>query len=192
MSGKVAPPLVWIICNLLNFPCSALKTKNSQAQEPPPTMMRKTRTGVAGTARRGPNGQRERGPSTKRALPNTESGGHRGAGGDVPPRTRRRAAMKVSLIDLMKRSYSNMLTPLFLQDSDQYSDMSDKKRGGLRRGQRQQVNYRETSESSDNSAKKKEVRPRGRPRKERFSSDYSDGKCSPQKSLSISTRSARF
>ncbi|XP_061538599.1 remodeling and spacing factor 1 isoform X2 [Phycodurus eques] len=63
------------------------------------------------------------------------------------------------------------------EDSDQYSDVSDKKRGGLRRGQRQQVNYRETSESSDNSrssAKKKEVRPRGRPRKERLSSDYSD------------------
>ncbi|XP_077422393.1 remodeling and spacing factor 1 isoform X2 [Vanacampus margaritifer] len=64
------------------------------------------------------------------------------------------------------------------EDSDMYSDMSDKKRGGLRRGHRQQVNYRETSESSDNSRtsakKKKEVKPRGRPRKERLSSDYSD------------------
>ncbi|XP_057695400.1 remodeling and spacing factor 1-like isoform X1 [Corythoichthys intestinalis] len=63
------------------------------------------------------------------------------------------------------------------EDSDQYSDMSDKKRGGLRRGQRQQVNYREASESSDNSrtsGKKKEVKPCGRPRKERLSSDYSD------------------
>ncbi|XP_077397282.1 remodeling and spacing factor 1 isoform X1 [Festucalex cinctus] len=71
------------------------------------------------------------------------------------------------------------------EDSDMYSDMSDKKRGGLRRGQRQQVNYRETSESSDNSrtsAKKKEVKPRGRPRKERFSSDYSDASASSRDS----------
>ncbi|XP_061733627.1 remodeling and spacing factor 1 [Nerophis ophidion] len=64
-------------------------------------------------------------------------------------------------------------------DSDQYSDMSDpdQKRGGLRRGHRQQVNYRETSESSDNSrtsAKRDKVKRRGRPRKERLSSDYSD------------------
>nr|XP_043887294.1 remodeling and spacing factor 1 isoform X2 [Solea senegalensis] len=66
-------------------------------------------------------------------------------------------------------------------DSDQFSDMTDsdadKKRRGLRRGQRQQVNYRETSESSDNSrpsASQNKVRPRGRPRKERLSSDYSD------------------
>ncbi|XP_068572767.1 remodeling and spacing factor 1 isoform X2 [Cebidichthys violaceus] len=65
--------------------------------------------------------------------------------------------------------------------SDQYSDMTDsdadKKRRGLRRGQRQQVNYRETSESSDNSrasAKKVKVKPRGRPRKEHLSSDFSD------------------
>ena len=67
-------------------------------------------------------------------------------------------------------------------DSDQYSDMSDsdadKKRRGLRRGQRQQVNYRETSESSDNSkasANKNQVKPRGRPPKEHLSSDFSDG-----------------
>ncbi|XP_054650253.1 remodeling and spacing factor 1 isoform X2 [Dunckerocampus dactyliophorus] len=64
-------------------------------------------------------------------------------------------------------------------DADQYSDMSDsdKKRGGLRRGHRQQVNYRETSESSDNSRtspKREKVKPRGRPRKEHLSSDYSD------------------
>ncbi|XP_039986557.1 remodeling and spacing factor 1 isoform X3 [Xiphias gladius] len=66
-------------------------------------------------------------------------------------------------------------------DSDQFSDMTDsdadKKRRGLRRGQRQQVNYRETSESSDNSgatSKRHEVKPRGRPRKEHLSSDYSD------------------
>lgn len=60
-----------------------------------------------------------------------------------------------------------------MTDSD-----NDKKRRGLRRGQRQQVNYRETSESSDNSAasaSKKKVKPRGRPRKEHLSSDYSDG-----------------
>lgn len=67
-------------------------------------------------------------------------------------------------------------------DSDQFSDMTDsdadKKRRGLRRGQRQQVNYRETSESSDNSrasAKRDKVKSRGRPRKEHFSSDFSDG-----------------
>ncbi|XP_019961067.2 remodeling and spacing factor 1 isoform X2 [Paralichthys olivaceus] len=66
-------------------------------------------------------------------------------------------------------------------DSDQFSDMTDseteKKRRGLRRGQRQQVNYRETSESSDNSkasANRNKVKPRGRPRKEHLSSDYSD------------------
>ncbi|XP_047247666.1 remodeling and spacing factor 1 isoform X1 [Girardinichthys multiradiatus] len=66
-------------------------------------------------------------------------------------------------------------------DSDRFSDMTDsdtdKKRRGLRRGQRQQVNYRETSESSDNSrtsTKKEQVKRRGRPRKEHFSSDYSD------------------
>ncbi|XP_026229146.1 remodeling and spacing factor 1 isoform X2 [Anabas testudineus] len=66
-------------------------------------------------------------------------------------------------------------------DSDQFSDMTDcdadKKRQGLRRGQRQQVNYRETSESSDNShtsPNRDKVKPRGRPRKEHLSSDYSD------------------
>ncbi|XP_076590971.1 remodeling and spacing factor 1 [Chaetodon auriga] len=65
-------------------------------------------------------------------------------------------------------------------DSDQFSDMTDsdadKKRRGLRRGQRQQVNYRETSESSDNSrasSKKRDIKRR-RPRKEHLSSDYSD------------------
>lgn len=66
-------------------------------------------------------------------------------------------------------------------DSDQYSDMTDsdadRKRRGLRRGQLQQVNYRETSESSDNSrsSARKEAKPHGRPRKENLSSDYSDG-----------------
>ncbi len=72
--------------------------------------------------------------------------------------------------------------PMLSPDSDQYSDMTDsdadKKRRGLRRGQRQQVNYRETSESSDNSrasATRVKVKPRGRPRKEHLSSDYSDG-----------------
>ncbi|XP_053728745.1 remodeling and spacing factor 1 [Synchiropus splendidus] len=75
-------------------------------------------------------------------------------------------------------------------DSDQYSDRSDsdadKKRGGLRRGHRQQVNYRETSDSSDNSCgsnkKVKQARPRGRPRKERLSSDYSDASTSSRDS----------
>uniref|UniRef100_A0A1A8H7L9 Remodeling and spacing factor 1 n=1 Tax=Nothobranchius korthausae TaxID=1143690 RepID=A0A1A8H7L9_9TELE len=66
-------------------------------------------------------------------------------------------------------------------DSDRYSDMSDsdaeRKRRSLRRGQRQQVNYRETSESSDNSrasSEREKVKRRGRPRKEHLSSDYSD------------------
>nr|XP_057936805.1 remodeling and spacing factor 1 [Doryrhamphus excisus] len=72
-------------------------------------------------------------------------------------------------------------------DADQYSDMSDsdKKRGGLRRGHRQQVNYRETSESSDNSRtspKRDKVKPRGRPRKERLSSDYSNASSSSRDS----------
>lgn len=60
-----------------------------------------------------------------------------------------------------------------MTDSD-----ADKKRRGLRRGQHQQVNYRETSESSDNSRPPTEqvkVKRRGRPRKERLSSDFSDG-----------------
>lgn len=60
-----------------------------------------------------------------------------------------------------------------MTDSD-----ADKKRRGLRRGQCQQVNYRETSESSDNSKtspNRDKVKPRGRPRKEHLSSDYSDG-----------------
>ncbi|XP_030007128.1 remodeling and spacing factor 1-like isoform X2 [Sphaeramia orbicularis] len=63
-------------------------------------------------------------------------------------------------------------------DSDQCSDITDsdtdKKRRGLRRGQRQQVNYCETSDSSDASISKAKVKPRGRPRKEHLSSDYSD------------------
>uniref|UniRef100_A0A665TD03 Remodeling and spacing factor 1 n=1 Tax=Echeneis naucrates TaxID=173247 RepID=A0A665TD03_ECHNA len=66
-------------------------------------------------------------------------------------------------------------------DSDQFSDMTDsdtdKKRRGLRRGQHQQVNYRETSESSDNSqasTTRNKVKPRRRPFKEHLSSDYSD------------------
>ncbi|XP_024133753.1 remodeling and spacing factor 1 isoform X1 [Oryzias melastigma] len=62
-------------------------------------------------------------------------------------------------------------------DSDQYSDMSDsdQKRRGLRRGQHQQVNYRETSESSDSSrASAEEKKSKARTRKEALSSDYSD------------------
>jgi len=74
-----------------------------------------------------------------------------------------------------------LLSDWFTTDSDQFSmtdSDADKKRRGLRRGQRQQVNYRETSESSDNSRAsntKQKAKPRGRPRKEHFSSDYSDG-----------------
>lgn len=85
--------------------------------------------------------------------------------------------------ELINEPVNEMLLSLPVRpDSDQYSDMSDsdndKKRGGLRRGQRQQVNYRETSDSSDNSrasAKRSKVKARGRPRKEHQSSDYSDG-----------------
>lgn len=58
------------------------------------------------------------------------------------------------------------------------TDSDDKKRRGLRRGQQQQVNYCETTESSDNSrssVNQKKVKRRGRPRKQRLSSDYSDG-----------------
>lgn len=76
-----------------------------------------------------------------------------------------------------------------MTDSD-----DDRKRRGLRRGQRQQVNYRETSESSDNSppaAKKDKPRPRGRPRKERLSSDYSDGRFSSSLVPTIETKAAR-
>ncbi|XP_067363418.1 remodeling and spacing factor 1 isoform X2 [Channa argus] len=66
-------------------------------------------------------------------------------------------------------------------DSNQFSDLSDhdadKKRQGLRRGQRQQVNYRETSESSDNSrasTNRDKVKLHSRPRKDHLSSDYSE------------------
>ena len=55
---------------------------------------------------------------------------------------------------------------------------ADRKRKGLRRGQRQQVNYHETSESSDNSGasanKGKETKPHVKQRRQRLSSDYSD------------------
>ncbi|XP_034024517.1 remodeling and spacing factor 1 [Thalassophryne amazonica] len=62
--------------------------------------------------------------------------------------------------------------------SDQFSNMSDsdmdKKRLGLRRGQRQQVNYYEASDSSDNSPGSAKDKPHGSRRKEHLSSDYSD------------------
>lgn len=79
---------------------------------------------------------------------------------------------------------------------------SDKKRRGLRRGQRQQVNYRETSESSDDSrasANKEKVKRHGRPRKERLSSDYSDGQSPSERegrvlisSVALKEKSARY
>ncbi|XP_054598224.1 remodeling and spacing factor 1 isoform X4 [Nothobranchius furzeri] len=95
---------------------------------------------------------------------------------------RRSSEDEDSDVELGERtSSSGMLTKTSLQDSDRYSDMSDsdaeRKRRGLRRGQRQQVNYRETSESSDNSrasSVREKVKRRGRPRKEHLSSDYSD------------------
>lgn len=65
----------------------------------------------------------------------------------------------------------------FKTDSDQYSDLSDSdhQRRGLRRGQHQQVNYRETSESSDSSrVSADEKKSKARTRKEALSSDYSD------------------
>ncbi|KAJ3590255.1 hypothetical protein NHX12_008209 [Muraenolepis orangiensis] len=78
-------------------------------------------------------------------------------------------------------------------DSDWSSDLSDseadRKRKGLRRGQRQQVNYRETSESSDNSRasanQDKENKPRLKQRRQRLSSDYSDGKLPWQSCLDV-------
>nr|XP_020479210.1 remodeling and spacing factor 1 isoform X2 [Monopterus albus] len=98
----------------------------------------------------------------------------RGAPKLRPSRTQRRGRKR-----LRRRRHSSEEDSEKEMDSDQLSDMSDcdKKRRGLRRGQRQQVNYRETSESSDNSlasADRTKVKPRGRPRKERLSSDYSD------------------
>lgn len=67
-------------------------------------------------------------------------------------------------------------------DLNWFSDITDsdadKKRRGLRRSQHQQVNYREMSESSDNSwasTNREKVKSRSRLRKENLSSDYSDG-----------------
>lgn len=55
---------------------------------------------------------------------------------------------------------------------------ADNKRQGLRRGQRQQVNYRETSsDDSHASTARDQEKAGGRTRKERLSSDYSDGQC---------------
>lgn len=62
--------------------------------------------------------------------------------------------------------------------SDMTDSDSDKKRRGLRRGQRQDVNYCEVSDSSDNSrasAKRRKVSLHRRHREEHLSSDYSDG-----------------
>ncbi|TNN01540.1 hypothetical protein fugu_010922 [Takifugu bimaculatus] len=61
--------------------------------------------------------------------------------------------------------------------SDMTDSDSDKKRRGLRRGQRQDVNYCEVSDSSDNSrasAKRRKVSLHRRHREEHLSSDYSD------------------
>uniref|UniRef100_A0A3P9HBN3 PHD-type domain-containing protein n=1 Tax=Oryzias latipes TaxID=8090 RepID=A0A3P9HBN3_ORYLA len=72
-----------------------------------------------------------------------------------------------------------------VMDSDQYSDLSDSdhKRRGLRRGQHQQVNYRETSESSDSSrVSADEKKSKARTRKEALSSDYSDSFLSSKES----------
>lgn len=54
---------------------------------------------------------------------------------------------------------------------------AEKKRRGLRRGQRQDVNYCEVSDSSDSraSAKRRKVKLLRRHRKEHLSSDFSDG-----------------
>ncbi|XP_028320034.1 remodeling and spacing factor 1 isoform X1 [Gouania willdenowi] len=72
-------------------------------------------------------------------------------------------------------------------DTDQLSDLSDSdsdgKRRGLRRGQRQQVNYREESESSDVSASApRDTEKQRKPRRERLSSDYSDASLSSRES----------
>lgn len=61
--------------------------------------------------------------------------------------------------------------------SDMTDSDADQKRRGLRRGQRQDVNYCEVSDSSDSraSAKRREVKLLRRHRKEHLSSDFSDG-----------------
>lgn len=68
-------------------------------------------------------------------------------------------------------------------NSDPFSSATDSdadlKRRNLRRGQQQQVNYCETSDSSDlSSAARRKNKPPGRPGKQRLSSDFSDGEWS--------------
>ncbi|XP_037533581.1 remodeling and spacing factor 1 isoform X2 [Nematolebias whitei] len=113
-------------------------------------------------------GSWDKGPRPRRGL--------RGAPKYKPKRTQRRGRRR-----RRRRSTEEEEDTDIDMDSDQFSDMTDsdaeKKRRGLRRGQHQQVNYRETSESSDNSRPSTEqvkVKRRGRPRKERLSSDFSD------------------
>ncbi|XP_029922334.1 remodeling and spacing factor 1 isoform X2 [Myripristis murdjan] len=75
-------------------------------------------------------------------------------------------------------------------DSERSSDKTDsdvdrKRRGGLRRGQHQQVNYCEASDSSDNSqasTNKDKVKSYGKKRKQHLSSDYSDASASSRDS----------
>lgn len=71
------------------------------------------------------------------------------------------------------------LAPLSL-NSDLLSSVTDSdadlKRRNLRRGQQQQVNYCETSDSSDrSSAARRKNKPGGRPGKQLLSSDFTDG-----------------
>ncbi|XP_063762852.1 remodeling and spacing factor 1 isoform X2 [Eleginops maclovinus] len=131
----------------------------------------------------GPDDDEEEEEDARSDVGSLDIGSHskragRGAPKPRPSKTQRRGRKR--LRRRRKRSSEEEEETEEEMGSDQFSDMTDsdeeKKRRGLRRGQRQQVNYRETSESSDASqaSAKKGVRPRGRPRKEHLSSDYSD------------------
>lgn len=132
-----------------------------------------------------PEGRVNANPSEPSARP----GSGREGGGGAPPRKRKRTARKrwasVCGWGLWRGFTVNVsLTFAFssVSPADWCSDMSDsdadKKRRGLRRGQRQDVNYCEVSDSSDNSrasAKRRKVNLHRRHREEHLSSEYSDG-----------------
>lgn len=85
------------------------------------------------------------------------------------------------LVSLFLILFSLLVVLLSLSlNSDRFSSVSDSdtdsKRRNLRRGQQQQVNYCETSDSSGrSSAGKRKNKPHSRPEKEHLSSDFSGG-----------------
>lgn len=90
---------------------------------------------------------------------------------------------QVSLTDWC-HFFHSLFTPCCLLslslNSDRFSSVTDSdtdsKRRNLRRGQQQQVNYCETSDSSGHSsAGKRKNKPHSRPEKEHLSSDFSGG-----------------